>query len=295
MARFRKSSSSSVKFFDGKHRFEHWYRDITVYFITARCRDKYPAFESEHAKEIFWDRFDHCTKLHGFVPWVTSLLNNHYHTLGYLKVGEELGPMMRKLHGSVAKLVNDILPDRRVPFWRTSGDRDYFDGCIRDEVQCRRAYRYTLLQSVRSRICKRWEDYPHTHVRIELACGLRRATERRRSSKGKNARSGIAAVSTNSRSCIRARRSDGSASGSMSPAYATRRARTSPQRCSRYGFIPGKGFSVIEGIIPNHSTGTESVPVQSIGSKGCRLFFLRRRPGAALARGIARSRRSIGP
>ena len=32
----------------------------------------------------------------GFFPWVTSLLNNHYHTLGYLRVGENLGPMMQR-------------------------------------------------------------------------------------------------------------------------------------------------------------------------------------------------------
>src|SRR5579859_7315129 len=110
MARFRKSSSSSVHKWEGQHRFEHWYRDNTVYFITARCREKYQAFQSEEAKQIFRDRFDHYTALHGFVPWVTSLLSNHHHTLGYLKRGEDLGPMMRKLHGSVAKLVNDILP-----------------------------------------------------------------------------------------------------------------------------------------------------------------------------------------
>jgi len=96
------------------NRFEHWCKDNQVYFITARCRDKYPAFASEPAKAVFWDRFDHYTALHEFVPWVTSLLDNHYHVVGYCKVGETLGEMMRKIHGSVAKLVNDLLPERRV-------------------------------------------------------------------------------------------------------------------------------------------------------------------------------------
>ena len=76
MGRFRKSSATTHEFFDGRHRFEHWYRDNTVYFITAKCRDGFPAFEGEGAKAIFWDRFDHYTKLHGFTPCVTSLLNN---------------------------------------------------------------------------------------------------------------------------------------------------------------------------------------------------------------------------
>ena len=85
--------------------------------------------------------------------------------------------MMRKIHGSVAKLVNDTLPQRHLPFWREAGGRDYFDGCLRDELQCRRAYRYTLTQCRRHGICPDWRGYPHTRVNIELERGLRRATE----------------------------------------------------------------------------------------------------------------------
>jgi hypothetical protein len=78
MGRFRKSAPSHKEYFDGKHRYEHWYRDNTVYLITARVRDRYPAFESEAAKEIFWDRFTHYTHEYGFTPIATSLMNNHY-------------------------------------------------------------------------------------------------------------------------------------------------------------------------------------------------------------------------
>jgi hypothetical protein len=87
---FRTSSHAHNEFTEGKHRFEHWYRDNTVYFITAPCRDRYPAFASDEAKQVFWDRFTHWTQKFGFVPWVTTLLNNHYHTLGYLKLGNNL-------------------------------------------------------------------------------------------------------------------------------------------------------------------------------------------------------------
>jgi len=116
MRRFRARSCRAQEYHEGRHRFEHWYRDNSVYFITARCRERYPAFQSEVAKTVFWDRFDHYTQHYGFVPWVTTLLDNHYHTLGYLKVGEQLGPMMQRIHGSVAKLVNDVLPGRHPPF-----------------------------------------------------------------------------------------------------------------------------------------------------------------------------------
>src|SRR2546423_1806422 len=58
MCAFRRSNPSSNEFFKGRHRQEHWYRDNSVYFITARCVDRYPAFASEEAKRIFWDRAD---------------------------------------------------------------------------------------------------------------------------------------------------------------------------------------------------------------------------------------------
>ena len=177
MPRFRTSSRQRDEFTDGHHRFEHWYRDNTVYFITARCRDRFPAFQTDKAQAIFWDRFDHYSHEFGYVPWATSLVGNHYHTLGYLRVGENLGRMMQRIHGSVAKLVNDILPVRYVPFWREKGGNDYFDGCIRNELQCRRAYRYTLRQGMRHKLCQDWRSYPNTRVNIDLDRGVARALE----------------------------------------------------------------------------------------------------------------------
>jgi REP element-mobilizing transposase RayT len=177
MSHFRIRPRSTNEYFEGQHRFEHWYRDNTMYFITARCRDKYHASMSEEAKSVFWDRFYHWSAEFGFTPCITTLMSNHYHTLGYMRKGDDLGRMMQRIHGSVAKLVNDLLPERRLPFWREAGRRDYFDGCLRDELQCRRAYRYTLLQSVRHGICVDYQDYPHTHVRVELEATVKRALE----------------------------------------------------------------------------------------------------------------------
>jgi len=170
-------SYADKRTYRGKHRFEHWYVDNQVYFITARVRDRRAVFATESAKAVFWDRFDHYTRQAGFVPWVTSLLDNHYHTLGYLREGKALGTMMQRLHGSVAKLVNDQLPSRHRPFWREAGNRDYFDGCIRDQLQCRRAYHYILLQSVRHGVVTDWRDYPHTRMAIGLERGIARAVE----------------------------------------------------------------------------------------------------------------------
>ncbi|MFW5683171.1 MAG: transposase [Phycisphaeraceae bacterium] len=169
--------TSTGRAYKGRRRFEHWYVDNQIYFITAKCREGFPAFADDAAKCVFWDRFDRYTEEAGFVPWLTSLLDNHYHTLGYLREGARLGRMMQRLHGSVAKLVNDTLDKRRTSFWSSTDKKDYFDGCIRDEKQCRSAYRYTLLQSVRHGIVDDWRKYPHTRMNVELERGVRRAKE----------------------------------------------------------------------------------------------------------------------
>ena len=174
---FRKTSYTKNEFWDGRHRFEHWYCDNSVYFITSKVRDGAHLFLSREARDVFWDRFDHYTKAHTFTPWVTTVLSNHYHTLGYLRVGKELGEMMRKLHGSVAWMTMKATGIRHVPFWRHKGNKDYFDGCIRDVLQAERAYRYTLLQAVRAKLVKDWRNYPDTHVNVEMWRAIRRAVE----------------------------------------------------------------------------------------------------------------------
>jgi REP element-mobilizing transposase RayT len=177
--RIQKLTRSTNKEYQGRHRHEHWLVDNQVYFITARCRDRFPAFAAEAAKAVFWERFEHYTKEFGFTPWVTSLLDNHYHTLGYLRVGENLPKMMQRIHGSVAKLANDLLPEPRSQFWRDVKGREYFDGCIRDEKQGRHSYRYTLRQSERHGLATNWREYSHTRVNVELEPAIRRSHELR--------------------------------------------------------------------------------------------------------------------
>jgi hypothetical protein len=55
VAKIYRCSHTHRELHEGEHRFEHWYVDNQVYFITARCRDKYRAFESDEAKAVFWD------------------------------------------------------------------------------------------------------------------------------------------------------------------------------------------------------------------------------------------------
>jgi REP element-mobilizing transposase RayT len=175
----RRYKTSNREIYEEDHRFEHWYRDNQVYFITARCRNRIAAFEGEEAKQIFWRQFDKYTREFGFDPWVVSLLNNHYHNLGYLRYGKDLPVMMQRIHGSVSKLVSDIFEVRLVSFWIESGKQNYFDGCIRDELQCRRAFRYTFTQCNRHGVCSDPKNYPHTRVYVDVETAVQRALQLR--------------------------------------------------------------------------------------------------------------------
>jgi hypothetical protein len=72
-----KSGGRSRETYFGKRRFEHWYRDQQVYFITAICRGRTPAFTGVEAQAIFWRQFERYTAEFGFEPWVTALVFNH--------------------------------------------------------------------------------------------------------------------------------------------------------------------------------------------------------------------------
>lgn len=85
--------------------------------------------------------------------------------------------MMQRIHGSVAKLVNDLLPERHVPFWNEKPNHNYFDGCLRDEKQFVLTYRYVLNQAVKARLVRDWREYSHTKVYVEQDRALARATE----------------------------------------------------------------------------------------------------------------------
>ena len=195
MSLTRKSSAGRRVPFRKRDDFQHWYRDNQAYFITVRCRQQFPAFATENAKVIFWQQYDQYCNRFGFTPWVTSLMDNHYHAIGYLRRGTGLAPLMRRLHGSVAKRVNDVLQQlgqagelqfpgptplingRLVPFWRDRKHKNYFDGCLRDQKQGRLAYRYVQLQSQRHGLCDDWRDYPHTRINVALEAAIKRAVQ----------------------------------------------------------------------------------------------------------------------
>lgn len=146
--------------------------------ITARVRDRRHVFTTPETQDIFWTKFGQYTSAHGFHPWVTTLMSNHYHTIGYVDRADDVGEMMRKLHGSVATLVCQSLEITHKPFWLDDHHRDYFDGCLRDETQLRRSYAYVRDQAVAAGLVRDWHAYPNTRVQLDLESAVTFANAR---------------------------------------------------------------------------------------------------------------------
>lgn len=178
MGKFRSSSVSRSEVYGGQHRFEHWYRDNTVYLVTSRTQDGTHVFRSPEAQVIFWSALEDTSKQFGLNLWVSTLMSNHYHLVFYLRFGENLGKFVQRLHGSVAKQVNDLSPARLRPFWCWKGRQTYFDGCLRDETQLRRTWAYVRDQSVKAGLVRLWAEYPNTRVTCDVETAVRFAHER---------------------------------------------------------------------------------------------------------------------
>jgi REP element-mobilizing transposase RayT len=179
-----KSGTSRKEWYDGAHKFEHWYVDRSVYHITSRVRGKLSVFTTAETCSIFWTKFEQYAGENTFEPWIVTLMSNHYHVVGYLEQGNKLGQMMRKFHGSVAWMACKSLGISHKPFWRDDEHRDYFDGCLRDEIQLTRSYRYVLTQAQRAGIVPRNDTYPNTRSYVSMEEALRRASERNALLKG---------------------------------------------------------------------------------------------------------------
>ena len=154
--RFRKSAATKTESFKSHHRYEHWYLDNQIYFITARCRDSLPRLRERSSED---NLLGPLRSLHKTLRLCTV---DHKPTRQPLPHAR-LSPYRRKPRP------DDATPARfhrktsqRHPTTTTachsgakSGNRDYFDGCIRNEKQCRLAYKYTQRQSVRHGIAQR--------------------------------------------------------------------------------------------------------------------------------------------
>ena len=69
----------------------HIYQDETIYFITARTKDRLSIFNTQKKCSLFFDVFERSLKRFDFevIGWVLN--TNHYHILVKVSDGSRLG------------------------------------------------------------------------------------------------------------------------------------------------------------------------------------------------------------
>ena len=136
----------------------HIYGDGLIYFLTARTADRKLVFNSTQGKNVFLKVWNNLTAEYGISVYHWILLSNHYHAIIQIPVGENLHRFMNRLHSITAKLSNDIDRTKGRKVWH-----QYWDHCIRNEVDFWRHFNYITYNPVKHGWCRSFEkalDYP---------------------------------------------------------------------------------------------------------------------------------------
>lgn len=111
-----------------KHHPKHIYKDETFYFLAARTVGKNKFFNTAEKKKIFRQVLKSILKRYNYLLYAWVVLDNHYHLLMKVTIGENLKFFVKDLHALSAKRINEMdnKIGRKVWF-------QYWDRCIRNE------------------------------------------------------------------------------------------------------------------------------------------------------------------
>lgn len=127
----------------------HLYLNNQIYFITARTVNQELFFHAHHKKLLLQRVIQEAkTKLKiSFYAW--AILANHYHLLFKLPQGKDLPNFVHTINGKSAFLLNklDKIQQRKIWF-------NYWDHCIRNEVDFWKHFNYIHHQPVKHNLYK---------------------------------------------------------------------------------------------------------------------------------------------
>jgi putative transposase len=132
----------------------HLFLDDTPYFITGAIYNKRPLLAGSEIKkqliELLIRRFDH----YGWRldDWV--ILDNHYHLLGYSRIGKDLDRLIRSIHSQSAGFILTQTHSAPPIWW------NYWDYCPRNEEEYRVRQNYLLYNPVKHGYVQDLKDYP---------------------------------------------------------------------------------------------------------------------------------------
>ena len=141
----------------------HIYQDETIYFITARTKDRMNLFNTYKKCSLFLDRFARRVACFCFeaIGWVLN--TNHYHILVNVSDGSMLGMFVQNLHSNSARLLNKIDQSEGRQVWY-----QYWDRCIRSERDLYTRLNYIHQNPVKHGLVSRIDNYEWSSYKTYL-------------------------------------------------------------------------------------------------------------------------------
>jgi len=141
-------------------RLPHLYADGFTYFLTARTHDQKHYLDTDAKKQLFIQIWNTLIKDYTIQTYHWILWSNHYHALIYVPIGDTLPRLINRLHSTMTLKLNriDNTPGRKI--WN-----QYWDHCVRNEVDFWKHFNYITANPVKHQWCKDLAigfTYPHS-------------------------------------------------------------------------------------------------------------------------------------
>lgn len=142
----------------------HIYQHNTVYFITAKTRDRKNIFNNHKRCSLFFDVFEKSLKRFGYEAFAWVLNTDHYHILIKVSDGKILGKFINNLHSNITRRLNKLNHFDGKGIWY-----QYWDRCIRSEKDLYTRLNYIHHNPVKHGLALSMDDYKWSSYRKYLS------------------------------------------------------------------------------------------------------------------------------
>jgi len=127
-----------------KHSPLHIYTNEHVYFLSARCVNKAPIWNTPQKKNLFVSVLNKSIRTFDVKIYSWVLLDNHYHCIFQVDDGYKIIKFVRNLHINSGRVINDFDNQHGRHVWY-----QYWDYCIRNKPDFWKHFNYIIQNPVK--------------------------------------------------------------------------------------------------------------------------------------------------
>ncbi|MEX1248091.1 MAG: transposase [Anaerolineales bacterium] len=139
------------------HHPPHLFADQSRYFITASTYESLPLFRMNQSKEILREALGSLSSELGIQLSAWVILDNHYHLLLYVDLGETLKTFIQRLHGRTSFEINKRAKKRGRQVWH-----NYWDTLVESEADYWTRFNYIHYNPVKHGCINKPEEWVYS-------------------------------------------------------------------------------------------------------------------------------------